>query len=147
MQCIFRQHPRCWHIVGDCACTPTEHSLTPFNAPDTGNCPAKRACNEAISRCRVTMKCALGQTAGKWRILHSPLSTSVDSATRIVKCIARPHDCCANKGHTVPSTPSEDPCKSLPPECCIHNGRALRGKSMLHKKIVKKMADMGIFHK
>ena len=28
--------PRRWHVVGDRVCTPTEHMLTPFNAPNTG---------------------------------------------------------------------------------------------------------------
>ena len=70
---------------------------------------------------------------GKWRILRSPLITSADSATRIVRCTTQPHNCCIDKGHTVPSTPSEDPCKLLPPEHRTHSGHALRGKPVLRE--------------
>ena len=98
---------RC-HVVGDNERTATEHLLTPSNAVETGNCPAKQCHNQCPFQCRVRIEMAFGWMVGKWRMLQSPLN-NLTNAPRTAMCIARLHNFCINQRQSVPPKASKGP--------------------------------------
>ena len=120
--------------------------LAPFDAPNTGNCPAMRTHNKAIGQRQVRMGCALGRMVGKQRILCSPLATLAGSAARIARRVTQLRNHCTIEGATVASTPSKDPHKLLPPECHSLDGQPLRGESILRERTAQRTGDVGVSH-
>lgn len=77
-------------IVCDEAFALDKHLMRPF--PGNNLTREKRTFNYRLSRARRCVECTFGVLCNKWRILHTPILTSPDYVTHIVKAVCVLHN-------------------------------------------------------
>ena len=90
--------PAGFYVVADPAYIPTEHVLTPYsgaNRVDEWNA----IFNFYLSQIRIRIEMAFGQMTTQWRILRSPIVTSLENAAKAIECCARLQNFCISEDH------------------------------------------------
>lgn len=85
--------------------------LKPYGG--TSLSPEKECFNKRLSRCRKTVECAFGILVSKWRVLRTPIETSVEFVDRMIKCLCVLHNVIIDKDgmdHNYTEIHCGDPC-------------------------------------
>ncbi len=81
--------------VGDAAYSVSEKMLVPFTGSQRNNAN-NDAYNFCLSQLRIRIEMAFGLMSNKWRILRTPLQTSLKTSARILECCSKLHNFCIN---------------------------------------------------
>jgi hypothetical protein len=79
------------YLVGDAAYSVSEKMLVPFTGSQQND-----AYNFCLSQLRIRIEMAFGLMSNKWRILRTPLQTSLKTSARILECSSKLHNFCIN---------------------------------------------------
>jgi hypothetical protein len=84
------------YLVGDAAYSVGEKMLVPFSGSQRNN-----ANNDGyifcLSQLRIRIEMAFGLMSNKWRILRTPLQTSLKMSASILECCSKLHNFCINQ--------------------------------------------------
>ena len=84
------------YLVGDAAYSLCEKMLVPFTGTQRSNAN-NDAFNFCLSQLRIRIEMAFGLMTNKWRILRTPLQTSLKMSALIIQCCSRLHNFVINQ--------------------------------------------------
>ena len=110
---LVERLPLGFYVVGDPAYAPTEHMLTPYSGKHRED-ECNSMFNFYLSQLRIRIEMAFGQLTTQWRILRSPLTTSLETAGKVVECCARLQNFCITQDH-------DDTCSAAVEVCTVES--------------------------
>ncbi|KAI2492014.1 nuclease [Fragilaria crotonensis] len=84
------------YLVGDAAYSVSEKMLVPFTGSQRSNAN-NDAYNFCLSQLRIRIEMAFGLMSNKWRVLRTPLQTSLKMSAITLECCSKLHNFCINQ--------------------------------------------------
>jgi len=84
------------YLVGDAAYSVSEKMLVPFTGSQRNNAN-NDAYNFCLSQMRIRIEMAFGLMSNKWRVLRTPLQTSLKTTASILDCCSKLNNFCINQ--------------------------------------------------
>ncbi|KAI2507521.1 nuclease [Fragilaria crotonensis] len=144
--------PDGYYIIGDAAYSVGEKMLTPFTGGHR-NDPTKDAYNFFLSQMRIRIEMSFGLLTNKWRILQTPMQTSLQFSSEIVMACGRLHNYCIDedgehKGNTETILAGIEPNRRAPfgwgYTPTIRKYRSIPGTSIMRDMLLRKVTQQGM---